>query len=372
MKKNEIRDILNKADKELYSHVIIKCDKFDYEYYPVFVKRGKNVREALENDLDSMTSIMEVYNLDLDIESQLNEKRSYHIEEAKGVENKNDPKKITSITKDEMKTLLRLADKDNYKEIIIYSDEDETEIHIYYVKIYDRSISSISKEIVEKGYKILMYYPLDKFQKWNKEDEKRFLHEYGYSKVNKALEFAREKHKGQMRKGKNPREYIVHPIGVAKLIEKYKGNSHKIDDLICAAYLHDTIEDTDTTYYELVDNFGGLVASLVYELTTDKNMKNEMGKPKYLAFKMQGMTEWALDIKLCDKLYNICDLDDVTSEFRENCINETIFIINYLINNRKLNATQNRIIKDILNQINNLVPNNSDGKKYSMQTTEIK
>lgn len=256
--------------------------------------------------------------------------------------------KITSISKEELKTILKFADTDNYKEIILYSDENETEFHTYYVKKHDRIISSIASEIINMGYKILTYYPLEKYKDWSKEDEEKYLHNYGENKSKIALRFATEKHKGQIRKGKNPKEYITHPINVAKLIEKYKGNSSNIDELITAAYLHDTIEDTDATYYELLEIFGPLPASIVMEVTSNKEMQHLLGKNVYLSLKMISMTSYALTIKLCDRLDNIIGLDDVDAKFREKYINETIYIINELLRKRKLNVTQFRIINDIL------------------------
>ena len=67
--------------------------------------------------------------------------------------------------------------------------------------------------------------------------------------TNKALEFAREKHKGQMRKNNTPVEYITHPINVANLVKKYANNAENIDDLVSSAYLHDTLEDTNCLLY---------------------------------------------------------------------------------------------------------------------------
>lgn len=184
--------------------------------------------------------------------------------------------------------------------------------------------------------------------------------------INKALEFATKKHKGQMRKGAEKKEYITHPINVANLVKKYKA-SHHIDSLIAAAYLHDTLEDTNTTYYELVENFGIEVASLVSELTTNRDMKKEIGKEKYLAYKLKEMTNWALVIKLCDRLDNVSGLYDVDSEFRTRYINETIFILNYVVNNRNLTQTHLNIIKDI-NSIVGIIVNSTFDEKSEVKT----
>lgn len=267
MDKNEIRLILKDADKEKYSHVLICVDSWDYDYFSEYVKRKDDIDDFIENFYKEheggMIRVVEIYNLDLDINKQLNEPRSYHRE------------KISR------------------------------------------------KKLLEK-------YP---------EME---------TKSEKALRFATEKHKGQYRKGKNPKEYITHPINVAKLIEKYKGNSSNIDELITAAYLHDTLEDTDVTYYELLENFGPLPASIIMEVTSNKEMQNLLGKNVYLSLKMLSMTSYALTLKLCDRLDNIMGLDDVDYEFRQKYINETIYIVDELFRKRKLNKTQLRIITDIL------------------------
>jgi (p)ppGpp synthase/HD superfamily hydrolase len=94
--------------------------------------------------------------------------------------------------------------------------------------------------------------------------------------VRQALDYATQAHAGQTRSGGEP--YIGHPVRVANTIQKYK-QSHNIDALIAAAYLHDTIEDTDTTHEALHDLFGGLVASLVLELTSDLEEIKKVGYP---------------------------------------------------------------------------------------------
>ena len=164
----------------------------------------------------------------------------------------------------------------------------------------------------------------------------------------KAKEFATLKHQGQKRKNGDP--YISHPIMVAKLLNDYKV-SHNIEMLTAAAYLHDTLEDTDATHYELVDNFGCEIASMVMELTTNEDMKKAIGKEKYLAYKLKHMTKWALVIKLCDRLANVSDLQDANQEFRERYIKETNYIIEYISENRELTQTHKNIIAEINNTI---------------------
>ena len=168
------------------------------------------------------------------------------------------------------------------------------------------------------------------------------------NKIEKALEFATQAHKGQLRKGGQP--YIVHPIRVAENVKRFKESSD-LDMLIAAAYLHDTIEDTNITYYDIVKEFGPGIASIVLELTTDEDMKNELGKKRYLQIKLKNMSSWALVIKLCDRLDNVIDLKNCNTEFRNKYIDETNDILDYLEKNRELSKTHKTIINEIKNEL---------------------
>src|SRR5260221_7351384 len=88
--------------------------------------------------------------------------------------------------------------------------------------------------------------------------------------VFEALQFAAHKHRDQRRKDPEASPYINHPIALANIFWVGGG----IDDpaVICAALLHDTVEDTETTEAELVRHFGPRVASIVMEVTDDKSL----------------------------------------------------------------------------------------------------
>ncbi|MDD5472056.1 MAG: HD domain-containing protein, partial [Sideroxydans sp.] len=85
----------------------------------------------------------------------------------------------------------------------------------------------------------------------------------------KAVAFAAEKHRNQRRKDAEASPYINHPIALANVL----ANEGGVDDVtvLCAAVLHDTIEDTETTAIELRTLFGPKVASVVMEVTDDKS-----------------------------------------------------------------------------------------------------
>ena len=85
------------------------------------------------------------------------------------------------------------------------------------------------------------------------------------TKFERALCFAIEKHSGQTRKIHNS-PYILHPLEVAAIV----GTMTNDEDTLCAAVLHDTVEDTDTTLEEITESFGKRVSLIVMTETENK------------------------------------------------------------------------------------------------------
>ena len=164
--------------------------------------------------------------------------------------------------------------------------------------------------------------------------------------------FAKAKHEGQKRD--NGADYITHPVNVAKIIKQVKGDSKNLKILISAALLHDTLEDTYTSYRELEENFGKEIASIVMELTTAPYVPKMIGKAKYLATKMENMTNYALLIKFADRYNNLCDLNGTTPEKRQRTINDTEYILNYLSTRRTYTKSQQKLVDLIQKQIKKL------------------
>lgn len=121
----------------------------------------------------------------------------------------------------------------------------------------------------------------------------------------KAMEFSAYKHKDQRRKGPQNIPYINHPIQVANTLisvgKEYSTN------LLVAAILHDTIEDTDTTEEEITQIFGAEVAELVMEVTDDKNLFWEARKQLQIETSPFATYEAKL-LKIADKICNVRDL----------------------------------------------------------------
>src|SRR5207248_6449319 len=92
----------------------------------------------------------------------------------------------------------------------------------------------------------------------------------------KALAFAAHKHRDQRRKDAEASPYINHPIALADVLVNEGGVTDV--DVLCAALLHDTVEDTATTQQELTDAFGSRIARIVAEVTDDKDLPKQERK----------------------------------------------------------------------------------------------
>ena len=90
-----------------------------------------------------------------------------------------------------------------------------------------------------------------------------------------------------------------------------------IENYKIAALLHDTIEDTDATYEEILELFGKEIADIVQNVTSNKQKSNELGKTVYLSYKMVEINDKDLTLKLCDRFDNICGIEHVNDEFNE-------------------------------------------------------
>lgn len=121
----------------------------------------------------------------------------------------------------------------------------------------------------------------------------------------KAVAFAAEKHVGQFRQNAAHTPYIIHPIGVAKSLW-HEANVRSTNVLV-AALLHDTLEDTATTAEEIEQHFGPRIRYTVEELTDP----SELSKQERLQRQVDHAPLMSLNaqlVKLADRLYNIRDM----------------------------------------------------------------
>ncbi len=121
----------------------------------------------------------------------------------------------------------------------------------------------------------------------------------------KAIAFAADKHRNQRRKDKDASPYINHPIALADVLANEAG----IDDqnVLIAAILHDTIEDTETTQQELSRLFGDKITAIVLEVTDNKDLPKAERKRLQIEHAPHA-SRGAKLIKLADKICNIRDM----------------------------------------------------------------
>lgn len=121
----------------------------------------------------------------------------------------------------------------------------------------------------------------------------------------KAVAFAADKHRNQRRKDVDASPYINHPIALANVLVNEGG----VEDMtvLCAAVLHDTIEDTETTLEELQAHFGLRIASVVMEVTDDKSLDKATRKQNQVDHAPRISGEAKL-VKLADKICNLRDI----------------------------------------------------------------
>ena len=121
----------------------------------------------------------------------------------------------------------------------------------------------------------------------------------------KAAHFAAKKHRDQRRKDKHASPYIIHPISVALAIAQIG----RVDDpeILAAALLHDTLEDTKTEPEDLEAEFGKKVCEYVLDVSDDKTLPKDERKRRQIEHAKQ-ISKGAALIKLGDKISNVTDV----------------------------------------------------------------
>jgi guanosine-3',5'-bis(diphosphate) 3'-pyrophosphohydrolase len=121
-----------------------------------------------------------------------------------------------------------------------------------------------------------------------------------------AAIFSADRHRDQRRKGVRETPYINHPLEVSERIVRVGGVDEV--EVLMAAILHDTIEDTETTAAEIERHFGRTVAGLVLEVTDDRSL-TWMERKRLEIEHASGLTPRAKLIKLADKICNVEDTE---------------------------------------------------------------
>lgn len=161
-------------------------------------------------------------------------------------------------------------------------------------------------------------------------------------KIEKAYEYAKNMHFGQKRV--TGEDYIIHPVSVAIILTDIKADC----DTLCAALLHDVIEDTDTTKEDILRLFGKTVANLVDGVSKINNIKisteNEYLTSYYKKI-IVGMSEdvRVIIIKLADRLHNMRTLYVMPKETQKRKAKETLEILSPIAHRLGMNKIKSEL-----------------------------
>ena len=125
----------------------------------------------------------------------------------------------------------------------------------------------------------------------------------GLRLVSEAADFAARRHSGMARKGRGNEPYVNHLAEVANLLATATDGTDA--ELVAAGWLHDTIEDTETTREGLAQKFGERVAALVVEVTDDMTLAKGSAPAEANRRCAEQITAAAKLIKTADKISNI-------------------------------------------------------------------
>ena len=125
----------------------------------------------------------------------------------------------------------------------------------------------------------------------------------GLRLVSEAADLAARRHTGMARKGRGNEPYINHLAEVANILAEVTEGTDA--ELVAAGWLHDTVEDTETTHAELAQKFGARVADLVLEVTDDMSLPKQQRQQKQIEDAPHKSPRAKL-IKIADKISNIC------------------------------------------------------------------
>ncbi len=127
----------------------------------------------------------------------------------------------------------------------------------------------------------------------------------GVTLLIRALDYAAQQHTTQRRKDAAQTPYINHPIALIKVLAIDAGITDP--DVLAAAVLHDTVEDTSTEEADLRRLFGNRITDIVMEVTDDQSLRNDVRK-RLQVERAHKKTPEAAMVKFADKISNLRDV----------------------------------------------------------------
>jgi len=173
---------------------------------------------------------------------------------------------------------------------------------------------------------------------------------YKMSKLLEAENLAKERHQGLMKKD----GITTHYEHLAGVVTRLKNLGVADEDVLCAAWLHDIIEDTSTSFIEIDERFGSRIAVLVLSLTKDKLLQKSKQQEQYIKQLKESSFE-AKMIKLCDISANLKDIKN--SALSKTKKAKTVRKILHYFNAIKPELVKNRTsgIASLIEGINNVI-----------------
>ncbi len=175
------------------------------------------------------------------------------------------------------------------------------------------------------------------------------------SKVETAELYAKDKHKGMTRKD-GITTYSSH---LESVVSYLKSLGVTDEDVLCSGWLHDAIEDTDTTFDDLYSRFGNKVAVLVSTLSKDRKLPKKERERQYV----KQLKDAPLDakiIKMCDISANLKDVTNskLSKNQKKKTINQILHYLKVIKNDITDNKSNYPKITNIVKGINDILVKN--------------
>jgi (p)ppGpp synthase/HD superfamily hydrolase len=173
-------------------------------------------------------------------------------------------------------------------------------------------------------------------------------------KLESAESFAKDKHRNQKYETK---PYYTHLESVVDTLKNIGVND---DDVLCAAWLHDAIEDTDTTFDDIEQRFGSKVAVMVLSISKDSRLPKKEKERQYVE-QLKNAPLQAQLIKLCDISSNLKELKNSSwsKTKKSKYVKKKLYNLNVIKSGLAKNKTDYPRIQGIIDGVNKILVSHS-------------
>ena len=167
-----------------------------------------------------------------------------------------------------------------------------------------------------------------------------------------AQKYANDKHQDTLKKD----GITTHMVHLESVVSRLKGLGIVDEDILCAGWLHDTMEKTDTTFDELYERFGQNVSTIVMSLSKDKKLPKKEKESQYTQ-QLKHASFDAKMIKLCDISANLREIvnSDLSKTKKRKLVNQLLHYLRIIKNDLSKNQIKYPGIRSLVNGINQIV-----------------